>query len=41
MTHTFIEVYSTRYMQRPISEVTKRAVIEEYLKGKHRDPIDR
>jgi hypothetical protein len=36
---TYIEVCSTRYMQRPISDVTKRAVIEEYLKGKDRDPI--
>ncbi len=26
-------------MQRPIGDVTKRAVIEEYLKGKNRDPI--
>jgi peptidoglycan hydrolase CwlO-like protein len=26
-------------MQRPISDTTKRAVIEEYLKGKNRDPI--
>jgi hypothetical protein len=36
---TYIEVCSTRYIQRPISDVTKRAVIEEYLKGKDRDPI--
>ncbi|MGA9152595.1 MAG: helix-turn-helix domain-containing protein, partial [Candidatus Nitrosopolaris sp.] len=26
-------------MQRPIGYATKRAVIEEYLKGKNRDPI--
>jgi hypothetical protein len=39
MTNTYIEVYSTCYMQRPIGYATKRAVIEEYLKGKNRDPI--
>jgi hypothetical protein len=34
-----IEVCSTAYMQPPITDATKRAVIEEYLRGKTRDPI--
>jgi hypothetical protein len=39
MTDIYIELCSTPYMQRPISDATKRAVIEEYLKGKNRDSI--
>lgn len=39
MTNIYIHVHSTLYMQPPIGDSTKRAVIEAYLRGKNRDPI--
>jgi hypothetical protein len=41
MTDIYIKVCSTGYMQPPITDATKRAVIEEYLRGKTRDQIAR
>ncbi len=39
MTNIYIEMCSTGYMQPPITDATKRAVIEEHLRGKNRDAI--
>jgi hypothetical protein len=39
MTNIYIHAYSTLYMQPPIGDATKSEVIEEYLRGKNRDPI--
>jgi hypothetical protein len=39
MTNSYIEACSIQYMQPPVGETTKRAVIEEYLSGKNRDSI--